>query len=60
MRCDCIILDKRIEINFIIIIIIIIDVFDVLLYAPRAVICLIGRAHYKCPLLLLLLLLCAF
>ena len=24
-----------------------------LLYAPRAVICLIGRAHHKCPLLLL-------
>ena len=33
------------------------DVFDVLLYAPRAVIHLIGKAHYKFPSLLLLLLL---
>ena len=29
-----------------------IDVFGVLLYAHRAVIRLIGKAHYKCPLLL--------
>ena len=31
-----------------------IDVFDVLLYAPRAVIRLIGKAHHKMPIIIII------